>query len=90
MEKLTKIIILYIFICMNCASILFSQIGNMIPTDVLPDTLADGKLPWQKAGYDCELDNIIIDKIFNVSTDLNSISGNTLDEKITNVYRFKI
>ena len=84
MEKLTKIIILYIFICINCASILFSQIGTMLPTDNLPN-LENGLLPWQKAGYDCELDNIIIDKIFNVSTDLNSVSGNTLDEKITNV-----
>lgn len=67
---------------------MFGQIGTMIPNDFLPDTLADGKLPWQKAGYDNMLvayDTLDINKIFNVVTDMDTISGNTLDQKISTI-----
>ncbi len=84
MKKLKKISILCIFIFIISISILYGQIGAMIPDDRLPD-LEDGVLPWQKAGYISQLEDdekIEITRIIDVTTNLDTIPGNSLNSKI--------
>jgi hypothetical protein len=64
----------------------------MIPDDRLPD-LEDGVLPWQKAGYLSQLEEdekIIVNKVYDVTTDLDTIPGEGLNSKIQHVIDNKL